>query len=36
MALLLVREGEIEREEILEDGERESADGRLAFGGAHA
>ena len=33
LALLLVREGEIEREEILEEGERE-ADGQLAFGGA--
>jgi MFS family permease len=36
MALLLVREGEIEREEILEEGERESADGQLALGGAGA
>jgi hypothetical protein len=36
MALLLVREGEIEREEILEEGEREVADGQLAFGGARA
>jgi EmrB/QacA subfamily drug resistance transporter len=36
MALLLVREGEIEREEVLEEGEGERADGQLAFGGAHA
>ena len=36
MALLLVREGEIEREEVLEEGELQSADGQLAFGGAGA
>ena len=36
LALLLVREGEIEREEVLEEGELQSADGQLAFGGAGA
>jgi MFS family permease len=34
LALLLVREGEIEREEVLEEGER--ADEQLAFGAARA
>jgi hypothetical protein len=35
LALLLVREGEIEREEVLEEGERAEA-AELAFGGARA
>ena len=36
MALLLVREGEIEREEILEEGDSLEAEGRLALGGVGA
>ena len=36
MALLLVREGEIEREEILEEGDSLEAEGRRALGGVGA